>query len=64
MTQTGINNDDSDILVNWLKKKGIPVTRDNYLQLAYPDGAPRPWTAEHEEALPDDLQDMNAVDDD
>lgn len=63
MPQTGINSND-DILVNWLTKKGIPVNRENYLQLAYPDGPPRPWTAEHESALPDELQDMDKVEDD
>lgn len=60
MLQTGTNSSD-DILVNWLNKKGIPVTRDNYIALAYPDGPPAPWTAEHEADLPDELQDMDKV---
>lgn len=59
MPQTG-----TDDLVDWLTRKGVPVNRENYLQLAYPDGLPSPWTAEHEDALPDDLQDMSKVSDD
>lgn len=29
-----------DFVVQLLQKAGLPVTRDNYLGLAYPEGAP------------------------
>lgn len=53
----------TDHIASWLKRKGIPVNRKNYILAAYPDGMPTPWTAEHEAALPENLQDMNQVED-
>jgi hypothetical protein len=35
---------------------GIPVTRQGFLNLAYPEGLPDPWTAEDEEGLPPQLR--------
>jgi len=43
-------------LVDWMRRHDIPVTRENYLALAYPEGLPRPWTMEHEMELPAELQ--------
>jgi hypothetical protein len=45
-----------DPLVLTLRRHGLPVTRENYLALAYPTGLPEPWTAELEAELPPDLQ--------
>jgi hypothetical protein len=39
-----------------LKRHGIPVTRENYLHLAYMGQPPEEWTAEHEAELPMELQ--------
>src|SRR5262245_34199372 len=45
----------NDPIVERLKARGLPLTRTNYLRLAYPEGAPEPLPAEElvmmEEAL-------------
>jgi hypothetical protein len=46
----------SDVVLHLMKRDGIPVTRQNYLDLAYPTGVPEPWTAELEAELPRELQ--------
>ena len=38
-----------------MKRDGIPMTRQNYLQIAYPTGLPE-WTAELEAELPPGLK--------
>lgn len=48
--------DSKDYVVRWLAKNGIPVTRESYLDVAYPDGAPSPLPAELEAGLPPQLQ--------
>jgi hypothetical protein len=35
---------------------GIPVTRENYKEMAYPEGLPEEWTAELEANLPNALR--------
>jgi hypothetical protein len=52
-TRTGSH---PDPLVNWLRKNGFPVTRENYLEMAYPTGLPEPWGAELEAQLPPELR--------
>lgn len=37
---------------------GIPVTRENYIKKNWRP-VPQPWTAEHEYALPEFLQDWS-----
>ena len=49
----GIDSDDP--LVQMMLEDGIPVTRENYLRLAYPTGIPE-WSAELEDELPEFLQ--------
>ena len=49
-----------DYVENLLKKFNVPVTRANYLGLAYPDGLPEDWGAEHEAELPISIRDKNA----
>jgi hypothetical protein len=39
----------------------VPMTRENYLQIAYFGELPDPWTAEHEDELPAALQDGSKV---
>src|SRR4051812_45586362 len=41
-----------DVVLHMMKRDGIPVTRQNYLDMAYPGGVPKPWTAELEAELP------------
>jgi len=40
---------------------GIPITRENYIKLNHFTGVPAKWTAEHEEELPEPLQDWSKV---
>jgi hypothetical protein len=43
-------------LIETMKKAGVPVTRENYIEMAW--GLPLPeWTAELEMELPAELQD-------
>jgi hypothetical protein len=46
----------SDLLLDWMKKNGVPITREKYLGLAYGQDLPDPWTPEHEAELPEELQ--------
>ena len=45
-----------DPTMEMLKSKGLPVTRENYLMLAYPDLEERELGAEEESMLPEELQ--------
>jgi len=40
-----------------MRRLGIPETRQNFIDIAYPDNLPDEWTSEHEQALPEHLQD-------
>jgi hypothetical protein len=40
-----------------MRDHAIPITRGDYIQLAYRGQVPDPWTAEHEDQLPVQLQD-------
>jgi hypothetical protein len=46
----------SDVVLHMMKRDGIPLTRQNYLDMAYPTGLPHPWTAELEAELPQQFQ--------
>lgn len=41
-----------DPLVTFMLANNLALDREVYLAIAYPDGVPEPWTAEHEEQLP------------
>jgi len=47
-----------DVLVRSMRKNGQPVTRENYIALAWPE-VPVPWLPEHEAELPEELQDWS-----
>jgi hypothetical protein len=50
----------NDSFARHLRRNGIPVTRENYIDMAYPgDTMPEVWTAEHEEMLPAALRDWS-----
>jgi hypothetical protein len=55
-SSTGTEPDD---LVALMKRCGIPITRENYLHLAYFGEIPDPWGAELEANLPVELQDWS-----
>lgn len=59
MTPRGTNKSESvDPILESMKKYNIPVTRDEYLNTAYPDGVPE-MTAELEAMLPEEIQIKN-----
>lgn len=43
-------------IIERLKKEGLPVTRENYLQFAYLGDPPAKLSAEEEDALPEQFQ--------
>ena len=47
---------EQDHVLNLLKQFNMPVTRENYLNLAYPDGLPANWGAEGEASLPEEIR--------
>ena len=50
-----------DATLSLMRKAQIPVTRENYLQIAYFGRTPQPWTIEHELELPKELQDPKVL---
>ncbi len=47
---------DSDPLLGLMSHLNMPMTRDNYLELAYPEGLPEPFGPELEAELPIQFQ--------
>jgi hypothetical protein len=45
-----------DFVLAALQKYQIPVTRENYLGLAYPEGLPEEWSAADELTLPQEIR--------
>jgi hypothetical protein len=45
-----------DYVLDLLKQFNLPLTRDNYLGLAYPEGLPEDWGAEGEAGLPEEIR--------
>lgn len=46
----------SEPILPALKRLGLPLTRENYLALAYPSGLPEEWTQELENELPKEIR--------
>ena len=46
-----------DPLLAAMQQRGIPLTRDNYLKIAYPEGVPNPLDPEIEAELPAMIRD-------
>jgi hypothetical protein len=53
MRQSG--NDD-DIVIESMRKKGIEITRENYLEYIFPEGVPEDYGAELEAEMPEQLR--------
>lgn len=51
-----VEGKESDYVLLQLKKFNIPLTRENYLNLAYPEGLPEDWGAEGEASLPKEIR--------
>ncbi len=50
----------SDATLEWMRHNGVPITRENYVQLNWME-VPDDWDAEHEHELPEELQDWPAL---
>jgi hypothetical protein len=53
------DSEPDDVLLALMKRDGIPITRENYLHIAYFGDIPEPWGAELEANLPVQLQDWS-----
>jgi hypothetical protein len=49
-------DDNFDLVLQFMKKHNLPVTRESYIAFAYCSEPPDPWTWEHEEDLPEHLR--------
>jgi hypothetical protein len=45
----------SDSISERMRKHGIPLTRENWIEANWGKQVPYPWTAEHEAELPEAL---------
>jgi hypothetical protein len=52
---------EKDLILERLKSTGTPVTRENYLDLAYLGNPPKQLDAEQEAALPEELRKESAA---
>jgi hypothetical protein len=50
-----------DAVLELMLKCKIPMTRENYLEVAYLGQLPDPWTLEHELELPEQFQDKAVI---
>ncbi len=48
-----------DALIDWMEANGVEVTRENYIDAAFGNTPPDPWTADDEAELPEELQDWD-----
>ena len=55
---------ETDQVVALLRAAEMPVTRENWIALAWGDQVPKPWSMEDELQLPDELQDESKVEND
>lgn len=47
-----------DEVLALMRERRVPLTRQNYLNLAYPDLFPLEWTAELEASLPEEIRNL------
>ena len=52
------NGKNEDLLLESMKKHNIPVTFENYMGLAYPEGLPEDYGHEHHMQLPEEIRKM------
>lgn len=51
-----------DAVLEYMKQKNIPLTRERYLNLAYFGNPPEKLTAEQEAELPEEFQEFHSED--
>jgi hypothetical protein len=52
------NGNNKDLILESMKKHGIPVTFENYMGLAYPEGLPDDYGHENHMQLPKEIRQM------
>ena len=50
----------TDPVSDLLQQRGLPVTRENWIKLAWLGQPPMPWTPENEQELPASLQQQDS----
>jgi hypothetical protein len=50
-----------DPTLAYMIQNGLPLTREQWMSLNWPDGPPHPWSIEHEMAVPEFWQDGRKV---
>jgi hypothetical protein len=50
------SHSEQDHVLDLLRQFNIPLTRENYLDLAYPEGLPDDWGSEGEAGLPKEIR--------
>jgi hypothetical protein len=53
-----------DPTLDYMIKKGIPLTRERWIKLNWLGDPPEPWCIEHEMEMPEFLQDYSKVESD
>lgn len=60
--QTNQNDDSEDDVLRLMRNNRIPLTRQNYLEIAFGGEAPKNLHPEHEAMLPDMFKNNNGAD--
>ncbi len=50
-----------DPTLAYMIQNGLPLTREQWMSLNWPDGPPKPWCVEHELEVPEFWQDPDKV---
>ena len=50
-----------DPTLAYMIQNGLPLTREQWMSLNWPDGPPKPWCVEHELEVPEFWQDSDKV---
>lgn len=53
-----LNGKNNDFILEGMKRHGIPVTFENYMGLAYPEGLPEDYGHENHMQLPEEIRKM------
>jgi hypothetical protein len=51
----------TDHVVELMRRYNVPLTRANYVELAYAGEPPEPWTSTEEDELPPEIRDYSQV---
>jgi len=52
---------ESDPMLAYMIQRCMPLTREQWISLSWPDGPPQPWCIEHEMEVPDFWEDESKI---